>query len=62
VAWGDAERALRLAISLLDLCHLIGQPTPTEADPTGDFYAFEKGAEKTVGPTGGGQGWADVWK
>ena len=33
-------------------------PTPTEADPTGDWYAFEKGAEKT----GGGEGFADVWK
>lgn len=27
-------------------------------DPTGDTYAFEKGAEKT----GGGEGFADVWK
>jgi hypothetical protein len=46
----------------IDLCRLVGQPTPTEADPTGDFYTFERGAEKTAGPTGGGKGWADVWK
>ena len=31
--------------------------TPNEADPTGDFYAFEKGAERTSA----GDGFADVW-
>lgn len=41
-----------------DLCALLGEPTPTDADPTGDWFAFEKGARKT----GGSQGWADVWK
>jgi hypothetical protein len=41
-----------------DLCQLIGEPTPVEADPAGKWYAFEKGARKT----GGGDGWADVWK
>ena len=46
----------------MDLCNLLGQPTPTEADPTGEFYAFERGAAKTAGPTGGNKGWADVWK
>ncbi len=40
-----------------DLCRALGVPSPTEADPTGTFYAFERGAEKTSG----GQGWADVW-
>jgi len=42
----------------LDLCRLLGQPTPTEADPAGAFYTFEKGA----GKSSGGAGWADVWK
>ncbi len=42
----------------IDLCRLLGEPTPTEADPTGTWYAFEKGAEKL----GGGDGFADVWK
>jgi len=37
---------------------MVGVSTPNEADPTGDTYAFEKGAEKT----GGGDGFADVWK
>jgi hypothetical protein len=41
----------------LDLCHALGQPTPAEADPNGDWYAFEKGAAKSTG----GQGFADVW-
>jgi MmeI, N-terminal domain/MmeI, helicase spacer domain len=42
----------------IDLCHLLDEPTPSEADPKGTWYAFEKGALKT----GGGDGWADVWK
>ena len=33
----------------LDLCALLGEPGPTEADPTGTWYAFEKGAEKLDG-------------
>ena len=37
---------------------MLGVATPNEADPTGDEYAFEKGAEKTLG----GDGFADVWK
>ena len=41
-----------------DLCQLLGEPTPTDADPTGDWYCFERGARKDVG----GDGWADVWK
>jgi hypothetical protein len=42
----------------LDLCALLGEPGPTEADPTGAWYAFEKGAEKLDGH----DGFADVWK
>ncbi|MGB3327306.1 MAG: DNA methyltransferase [Thermomicrobiales bacterium] len=42
----------------IDLCRVLGQPTPAESDPDGSFYTFERGAAKT----GGGQGWADVWK
>jgi type II restriction/modification system DNA methylase subunit YeeA len=42
----------------LDLCALLGEPTPTDSDPTGETYAFERGATKTTG----GEGWADVWK
>ena len=28
-----------------DLCRMLGEPTPTDADPTGSWYAFEEGAE-----------------
>ena len=41
-----------------DLCRLLGQQNPTEADPTGRWYTFEAGASKSSG----GEGWADVWK
>ena len=42
----------------IDICRLVGHPTPAEADPAGEFFTFEKGVPKT----GGGGGFADVWK
>lgn len=42
----------------IDLCQMLGYPTPTQIDPTGDWYAFEKGAEKTEDS---GDGFADGW-
>lgn len=48
----------------LDLCRLLGQPTPAEYDKTGAEYTFEKGV-KVAGPASKGakgeRGWADVW-
>src|ERR1019366_5500850 len=41
-----------------DLCRMLGEATPSNADPTGAWYAFEKGAEKLDGR----DGFADVWK
>ena len=41
-----------------DLCEVLGEPKPTDVDPDGTWYTFERGAKKT----GGGDGWADVWK
>ena len=41
-----------------DLCRLLDEPTPANADPNGDWYCFERGASKLTG----GDGWADVWK
>ena len=41
-----------------DLCELLDEPNPTDADPKGEWYCFERGATKTTG----GEGWADVWK
>jgi hypothetical protein len=38
----------------IDLCRMLGEPTPLEADPTGSQYAFEKRVEKA----GGGDGFA----
>ena len=42
----------------IDLCRLLGEPTPADADPTGETYCFERGARRAAG----GDGWADVWK
>jgi len=58
--WRKVELTERSASQqhFLDLCELVDHPKPAEADPTGESFTFEKGAEKH----GGGQGWADVWK
>ena len=58
--WRASELKERSAAQehFIDLCHLLGEPTPAEADPAGEWYCFERGARKD---TGGG-GWADVWK
>jgi hypothetical protein len=42
----------------VDLCRMLVEPTPHEADPTGGQYAFEK----RVAKAGGGDGFPDVWK
>ena len=42
----------------IGLCRLLGQPTPADDDPKGERYCFERGAAIT----GGGDGWADVWR
>ncbi|MGD0383660.1 MAG: type IIL restriction-modification enzyme MmeI, partial [Thermoguttaceae bacterium] len=57
--WQRANLSERSACQqhFLDLCDLLGQPKPAEADPDGTFYTFERGVHKT----GGEQGWADVW-
>ena len=58
--WKKAELNERAAAQehFLDLCRVVGHPTPAEADATGDTFCFEKGAAKH----GGGDGFADVWK
>ena len=55
-----------------DLCRLLGQPTPTEADPSGsDFFCYQKRVVKDAElfdlehPDSGDpteRGFADVWK
>ncbi|MGH7127981.1 MAG: type IIL restriction-modification enzyme MmeI [Planctomycetaceae bacterium] len=57
--WERSQLSERSACQqhFLDVCELLDQPKPAEADPDGEWYTFERGAEKS----GGGSGWADVW-
>ncbi len=59
--WRESARRERASSQehFIDLCRLLDVPTPNEADPTGESYTFEAGAERT---STGRQGWADVWK
>ena len=41
-----------------ELCDLLEIVKPSVTDPQGEWFTFEKGVKKT----GGGQGWADVWR
>ena len=58
--WRASELKERSAAQehFIDLCRLLEEPTPAEADPAGAHYCFERGARKDTG----GEGWADVWK
>ncbi len=58
--WRASELKERSAAQeyFIDLCRPLNEPTPAEADPTGEHYCFERGARKDTG----GDGWADVWK
>ena len=58
--WRSVTLHERAAVQehFLDLCALVGHPTPAQDDPTGQRFTFEAGADKQSG----GQGWADVWK
>lgn len=58
--WRRVELKERSAAQshFIDLCRLVGHPTPVEDDPTGQRFTFEAGVTKV----GGGEGWADVWK
>ena len=58
--WKAAELKERAACQehFLDICILLDQPTPASADPSGEWYVFEKRVDKQAG----GQGFADVWR
>lgn len=58
--WKTVELKERSAAHshFIDLCRMLDEPAPTDVDPTGEWYAFERGATKTTG----GEGWADVWR
>ena len=46
--WRASELKERSAAQehFIDLCRLLGEPTPAEADPTGEQYCFERGVRK----------------
>lgn len=58
--WRDVELKERTASQshFNDLCALLGVADPITADRAGEWFTFEKRATKT----GGGEGWADVWR
>ncbi|MFH1176889.1 MAG: type IIL restriction-modification enzyme MmeI, partial [Acidobacteriota bacterium] len=58
--WRPVELRERQAAQehFLDLCRLLGHPTPAEMDPFGERFCFERGAARQ----GAADGWADVWK
>jgi hypothetical protein len=58
--WRRVELTERSASQqhFLDLCEVFEHAKPAEADPAGEWFTFERGADKH----GGGRGWADVWK
>src|SRR5688500_9559305 len=67
--WAGAELSERAASHehFIDLCRLVGHPTPASADPTGEEYTFEKpvkvvGAASRGSKGEGGAGFVDVWK
>ncbi len=59
--WGDNARRESASSQehFIDLCRLLGAPTPNEADPAGADYAFEYPASRT---STGGRGSADVFR
>ena len=58
--WGQATLSESAGSQehFIDICRLVGHPTPAEADPNGDFFTFEKSLKKDTGR----QGFADVWR
>ena len=58
--WRASELKERSASQehFIDLFRLLDEPTPAEADPTGERYCFERGARGDSGR----DGCADVWK
>ncbi len=57
VASGLTERAACQS-HFNDLCDLLGEPKPTDADPSGSWFTFEKGVTTSENR----KGYADVWR
>ena len=49
----QVEGKFRAQEHFIDLCRLLDEPTPAEADPTGERYCFERGARKDTAATVG---------
>jgi hypothetical protein len=65
--WQGVELSERAASQehFIDLCSLVRQPTPAQADPTGEDYCFEKPVKVTLAASKGSKGeggFVDVWK
>ena len=65
--WKPVELSERAASQehFIDLCRLIGHPTPAAVDPTGDDFTFEKPVKVVAGASKGSKGergFVDVWK
>jgi hypothetical protein len=65
--WQGVELSERAASHehFIDLCNLVRQPTPAQADPTGQDYCFEKPVKVTLAASKGSKGeggFVDVWK
>ena len=58
--WGRAQLREQAGSQehFIDICRLVGESTPAEADPKGEFFTFEKSLKKESGATG----FADVWR
>ena len=58
--WQDVELSERSSCQthFVDLCALLEEPNPVEADPKGEWFTFEKGVTTTEGR----KGYADVWR
>ncbi len=64
--WSQTDLSERAASQehFIDLCRMLGQPTPAEHDATGAEYTFEKGVAVTDAASRGSRGergFADVW-
>jgi hypothetical protein len=57
--WKAVELSERSAARshFIDLCRVFDHPTPTDDDPTGDRFTFEKGLTKTGGSIFTLEGW-----
>jgi type II restriction/modification system DNA methylase subunit YeeA len=58
--WKDSELTERQGSHshFIELCEILGEPSPAAADPKGENYCFDKHVNKT----GEDKGFADVWK